>query len=81
MAALWPLADVPNKMTKVHGSYLLPPVKSRSEALTSLRGVSSSPPLTAFAWLLLYEMCQSRDPPLAQWTGPRRAFGPLSERC
>ena len=68
--ALWPLLDVPNTMTSVHGSCLLPLVKSRSEALTSLRGVSSKPPLTAFRSLLLYEMRQSRDLLTARWPGP-----------
>ena len=41
MTALWPLADVPKKMTLVHGRSLLPLFKSRSEASTSLRGVLS----------------------------------------
>src|SRR5271154_5282253 len=40
--APWPLADVPKKMTLVHGrGPLLPLFKSRSEASTSLRGVLS----------------------------------------
>src|SRR5271166_1585729 len=39
--APWPLADVLGKMTLVHGKLLLLPLfKSRSEALTSLRGAS-----------------------------------------
>jgi hypothetical protein len=43
MTALWPLADVPKKMTLVHGrAQLLPMFKSRSEASTSLRGVLCS---------------------------------------
>ena len=46
--ALWSFANVPNKMTLVHGSRLLPPVKSRSEAPTSLRGVSPARSLPPF---------------------------------
>lgn len=49
MTALWPLANVPSKMTLVHGSSLLPLFKSRSEALTSLRDAfapPSSPPFS-----------------------------------
>ena len=38
MTALWQLADGTNKMTSVRGRRLLPLFKSRSEALTSLRG-------------------------------------------
>lgn len=81
MTGLWTLADLPDKMTLVHGSWLLPLFKSRGEASTSLRGVSSNPHLTAFRSLLLYEMRHSRDPALARWPGPLRRFGPLSERC
>ncbi len=79
--ALWPLADVPNKMTLVHGRRLLPTVKSRSEALTSLRGVFPSPSLAAFRSWSIYDMRQSRDQPLALWPGPLRVFVTLQERC
>ena len=64
-------------MTLVHGSWLLPLFKSRSEVLTSLRGVYSTT-LPAYRRLLMYEVCQSREPPLALWPGPPRVFG-LSE--
>jgi len=60
--ALWPFADVPKKMTLVHGRCLLPLVKSRSEALTSLRGVYLSPFLTDLYSGLLYQMCQIPRP-------------------
>ena len=60
---------------------LLPTVKSRSEASTSLRGVSSRPLLLAFHSLLLYHMSQSRDQARAPCTRPWRAFVTLSERC
>ncbi len=79
--ALWPLLDVLKKMTLVHGSLLLPLGKSRSEALTSLRGVFLTSLLPAFRYRLLYQMCQSRDLPAAFWPGPQRAFVTLSERC
>ena len=48
MATLWPLTDMTNKMTSVHGRRLLPLFKSRSEALTSLRGAFCTSLLTAF---------------------------------
>jgi hypothetical protein len=42
---------------------------------------SGRPLFTTFRSWLIYEMRQSRDPPLALWPGPPRAFVPLSERC
>ncbi len=42
--ALWPRADVPQRMTMVHGRSLLPLFKSRSEASTSPRGDFFCPP-------------------------------------
>jgi hypothetical protein len=44
MTALWPRAEAPKKITSVHGSWLLPMFKSRSEALNSLRGVFYTSP-------------------------------------
>ena len=79
--ALWPLADVTNKMTSVHGSWLLPLFKSRSEASTSLRGVYFTAILTAFRSWLIYEMTQSRDHALPLWPGPERVFGSGSMCC
>ena len=76
--ALWTGAAMPDKMTMVHGSWLLPLFKSRSEAPTSLRGVCSRI-LPNRRWLM-YEMCQSRNPPMALWPGPQRVVGPLPER-
>jgi len=74
--ALWTGAAVPDKMTMVHGSWLLPLFKSRSEAPTSLRGVCSL--ILPCRRSLMYEMCQSRDPPIALGPGPQRVFGTLS---
>jgi hypothetical protein len=74
--ALWTGAAVPDKMTMVHGSWLLPLFKSRSEAPTSLRGVCSR--ILPCRRSLMYEMCQSRDPPMALGPGPQRVFGTLS---
>ena len=83
MTALWPLADVPKKMTLVHGRRLLPLFKSRSEASTSLRGVSL--PTAAPRYLSFAVKFTKRSHPALR---PRRpgpghgaTFGPLSERC
>jgi hypothetical protein len=80
MTALWPLADVINKMTSVHGRRLLPLFKSRSEALTSLRGVLCTALLTAFHSLLLYDPRQVRERMRAPWPDPQRGFVTLSKR-
>jgi hypothetical protein len=75
--ALWTVAAAPDRMTMVHGSWLLPLFKSRSETSTSLRGVYSR---ILSCRSLMYEMCQSRVPPMALGPGPQRAFGPFSLR-
>src|SRR6266581_3895031 len=72
-ASLWTFTARYPKMTWVHGSRLVPAIKSRSEALTSLRGAlfnRSSPPF------LCRYYTQSRDPARAHWPCQWRAFGP-----
>jgi hypothetical protein len=80
MTALWPLADMTDKMTSVHGSLLLPLFKSRSEAPTSLRDAFCTLLPTAFQSWLLYDPRQPRDQRRAHWLGPPRNSVTLSKR-
>jgi hypothetical protein len=68
--AFWTRTDLTNKMTLVHGSLLLPMFKSRSEAITSLRGVSYS----RLSLLINLQMGQPRDPTTAPRLGTKRVF-------
>jgi len=76
--AVWSRANTPKKMTPVHGSLLLPLVKSRSEAFYfAPRRFHLHLSMTS----TLNHKGQSRDQAIAAWPGPQRAFGPISERC
>ena len=75
MTALWPLADVPKRMTLVHGR-----IDSRCSSLGAKRQLRSEAFYPRSPSILLYRCAESRGPPLARWPGPTRGFGPFSKR-
>jgi len=75
MTALWPLADVPKKMTLVHGR-----VDSRCSSLGAKRQLRSEASYPRSPSILLYKMCRIARSTAGAVARPTRGFGPLSKR-